>query len=154
MIEKLDVEIQELIQMINQAMQTISISYCYSVPYINISTITTNAHVRLDYRTKYKNFSHDVKKRRPKKGTNEVADGVTDGVTDEVAVVQNDALDDEVADGVTDEVAIVQNDALDDEVEEEEVDPRQPLYDSDSDQSVASDIQAAIAASLHNAYMR
>jgi hypothetical protein len=153
LIEKLDIEIQELILMINQAMQTISISYCYSVPYIQVDDITRNGNaVRRVITVRYKNFSHDEKKRRVKKGAtndamneimNEVAAVATIPITDEVRnEVRNEVID-EVIDEVRDEV--------EDEVRDEEViPPRQYHYDSDSDQSVASDVQAAIVASLQD----
>ena len=152
MIETLDIEIQELIQMINHALQTISISYSHNVPYIHVNDISnTIGLTRRIITIKYKNFSHDVKKRRVKKGViqSEVTDGVTnvaDGVTDVADVT------DEVTDGVTD-VADEVTDVTDEVAEVADEDPRHPLYDSDSDQSVTSDIQAAIADSLQSAYL-
>ena len=140
MIEKLDIEIQELLQMINHALQMISISYSHTVPYIQVDDIEQRGgFVRRLMRIRFKNFSHDVKKRRPKKvATNEVTDGVTNGVTNEDT--------DGVTNGVTDEDA---NEDAPEEEQEQEEEP-QHQYDSDSDDSVASDIQAAIAASLRD----
>jgi hypothetical protein len=122
MIETLDIEIQELIQMINHALQTISISYCHSVPYIHVNDISnTIGLTRRIITIKYKNFSHDVKKRRVKKVTNEVIN----------------------------EVVVVAANPVEENTQEEDVEPRHH-YDSDSDQSVASDVQAAIVASLQD----
>jgi hypothetical protein len=129
-IEKLDVEIQELIQMINQAMQTISISYCYSVPYIHTVLHQGRMNVHNGYRTLYKNFSHDVKKRRVKKDTGATYTGVDEAMNTLTADAPIHHDNDEVV-----------------EPQEEQ----QPNYDSDSDQSVASDVQAAIVASLQDA---
>jgi hypothetical protein len=57
-LEALDIEINALITMINDALRNISISYLYSVPYIAID----NKY----YTIKTKNFSDEVKKRRNK----------------------------------------------------------------------------------------
>ena len=118
-------EILALIQMINQALQMISSSYCYTVPYIEI----VPGQIRNDgiaFLLRYKNFSHDTKKRRPKK------DDVNNSVHAPSVVAETDVVDS----------------SEDEEVEEvEEVEePQQNGYDSD--RSTASDIQAAIVASL------
>ena len=55
-IETLDIEIQALIIMINEALRNVSISYCYSVPYINLDGGY--------YGIKTKNFSDEVKKKK------------------------------------------------------------------------------------------
>jgi hypothetical protein len=55
-IENLDIEIQALITMINDALRNVSISYCYSVPYINMDGGY--------YGIKTKNFSSEVKKKK------------------------------------------------------------------------------------------
>jgi hypothetical protein len=55
-IETLDIEIQALITMINDALRNVSISYCYSVPYINMD--------REYYGIKTKNFASEVKKKK------------------------------------------------------------------------------------------
>ena len=55
-IENLDIEVQALITMINDALRNVSISYCYSVPYINMD----GAY----YGIKTKNFSSEVKKKK------------------------------------------------------------------------------------------
>lgn len=55
-IENLDIEVQALITMINDALRNVSISYCYSVPYINMEGGY--------YGIKTKNFSSEVKKKK------------------------------------------------------------------------------------------
>ena len=55
-IENLDIEIQALIKMINEALRNVSISYCYSVPYINMDGGY--------YSIKTKNFASEVKKKK------------------------------------------------------------------------------------------
>ena len=55
-IETLYIEIQALITMINDALRSVSISYCYSVPYINMDGGY--------YGVKTKNFASEVKKRK------------------------------------------------------------------------------------------
>ena len=55
-IETLYIEIQALITMINDALRNVSISYCYSVPYINMDGGY--------YGVKTKNFASEVKKRK------------------------------------------------------------------------------------------
>ena len=55
-IETLDIEIQALITMINDALRNVSTAYCYSVPYINLD----GAY----YGIKTKNFASDVKKKK------------------------------------------------------------------------------------------
>ena len=67
-IETLDIEIQALIKMINDALKNVSISYCYSVPYINLDGGY--------YGIKTKNFASEVKK---KKTDVVVYEGVTTG---------------------------------------------------------------------------
>jgi hypothetical protein len=52
----LDIEIQALIKMINDALKNVSISYCYSVPYINMDGEY--------YGIKTKNFASEVKKKK------------------------------------------------------------------------------------------
>ena len=67
-IDNLDIEIQALIKMINDALKNVSISYCYSVPYINLNGGY--------YGIKTKNFASEVKK---KKKDIVVDEGVTTG---------------------------------------------------------------------------
>ena len=55
-INNLDIEIQALITMINDALKNISTSYCYSVPYINMDGGY--------YGVKTKNFASEVKKKK------------------------------------------------------------------------------------------
>ena len=55
-IEALDIEIQALITMINEALRNVSTSYCYSVPYINMEGGY--------YGIKTKNFASEVKKKK------------------------------------------------------------------------------------------
>jgi hypothetical protein len=55
-INNLDIEIQALITMINDALRNVSISYCYSVPYINMDGGY--------YGVKTKNFASEVKKKK------------------------------------------------------------------------------------------
>jgi hypothetical protein len=55
-INNLDIEIQALITMINEALRNVSISYCYSVPYINMDGGY--------YGVKTKNFASEVKKKK------------------------------------------------------------------------------------------
>lgn len=61
LINELDVEIQELLRMINDALRSISISYSYSVPFISQSGISED---RLYYQMIIKNFSDELKKKR------------------------------------------------------------------------------------------
>jgi hypothetical protein len=132
MIETLDIEIQELIQMINQALQSISISYCHNVPYIHVNDIrNSTGQLRRVITIRYKNFSHDVKKRRVKKDATAATYTGVDNAMNELTMGAPIPQDDN-------------------QVEELQEEP-QPHYDSDSDQSVASDVQAAIVASLQDA---
>jgi hypothetical protein len=55
-INNLDIEIQALITMINDALRNVSTSYCYSVPYINMDGGY--------YGVKTKNFASEVKKKK------------------------------------------------------------------------------------------
>jgi hypothetical protein len=55
-INNLDIEIQALIIMINDALRNVSTSYCYSVPYINMDGGY--------YGVKTKNFASEVKKKK------------------------------------------------------------------------------------------
>lgn len=138
-INELDIEIQELIQMINSALRKISISYCYSIHYIGVSHEPNH---KWHYQLGYKNFAHEIKKQRAAKK----------GVADTVDTVDTaDTAD-------TSDAASVTSDVIEEEYVDE-INPQRnvPLfapnngaepYDSDSDDSVASDIQAAIEASL------
>jgi CO dehydrogenase/acetyl-CoA synthase beta subunit len=144
MVERLDVEIQALIQMINQAMKTISISYNYTVPYINIQDRQDRVTVRRAYRTHFKNFSKEEKKPRAKKadaGVNEIANTLDNTTLKETMAATAQASNEPVAEEQIEE---------EEEEEEEEEPQRHRHYDSDSDNSVASDVQAAIAASLQD----
>lgn len=133
-------EVFALIDMINQALQTISISYCYTVPYIQ-STIDT--YHRLVLLVRYRNFSHDMKKRRVKKDTS--TDNGT-GTEEEEEEEQPEEVE-EVEEMVEEAAAVEEVEEMVEEVEivEDESDGY------DSDRSTSSDVQAAIAASLQDA---
>jgi hypothetical protein len=156
MIETLDIEIQELILMINQALQSISIAYCHNVPYIHINDISNTAGlIRRIITIRYKNFSHDVKKRRVKKDTgideamNELTTGAARPLRDQFQRadwhIRPDAIN-----HLTMGAPIPNHDNEVVEPQEELQEEPHPHYDSDSDQSVASDIQTAIVASLQD----
>lgn len=66
----LNVQIQELITMINDALRTTSITHSYSVPYINI--IWNEREQFNYYRALTKNFKGEGKKLRVKKSENKV----------------------------------------------------------------------------------
>lgn len=141
-IETLNVEIQELLHMINDAFRKISIVYCYNVPYV--VTVRHSSDI-IRYGILNKSFANEVKKRRNVQKT----EGVTIG--DSVTVESDSEEDPEHV--VTTAATIremprpdfVQDESDDSEVEEIEVNNG---YESDS--SVTSDIQAAIAASLQH----
>ena len=84
----LDVQIQELITMINDALRTTSITHSYSVPYINI---VWNEKEQFNYyRALTKNFKADVKKRTTKSEKKEAkaeADSESDDDSDNESVV-------------------------------------------------------------------
>jgi hypothetical protein len=62
----LHIEIQELILMINKALVDVSISYSYSVPYIQF--LKTNTDI-IYYRLSFRNFANEVKKERKSRKT-------------------------------------------------------------------------------------
>jgi len=148
-INELDVEIQELLRMINDALRTISISYSYSVPFI--SQIGCNSDDLIYYRVVIKNFSDENKKKR---GSKEVQ--VVDA-QDEADVV--DAQDE--ADVVDAQESIDAQESADVQESQENrvIEPRYRRYnhyhnDSDSDNDLPDDamLQTAIAASLQTAF--
>ena len=59
-ITKLDVEIRALIDMINDALRTVSISYQYAVPYIAIATTDHSARY---YHVRVQHFTAETKKK-------------------------------------------------------------------------------------------
>jgi hypothetical protein len=69
---ELNMEIQELVRMINDALRGISVSYSYSVPYISMTPAQGDRFTY--YAARIKNFGAEVKKKREKKGTKEVMD--------------------------------------------------------------------------------
>lgn len=69
-IENLDIEIQALITMINDALRNVSMSYCYSVPYINMEGGY--------YGIKTKNFASEVKKKK----NDVIVKGVLEGLVE------------------------------------------------------------------------
>jgi hypothetical protein len=66
--DELNVEICALITMINDALRSASISYCYSVPYINLDGEY--------YSMKTKNFADEVKKKRDTKEEDDDTDSI------------------------------------------------------------------------------
>ena len=69
---ELNMEIQELVRMINDALRGISISYSYSVPYISMTPAQGDRFTY--YAARIKNFGAEVKKKREKKGVKEADD--------------------------------------------------------------------------------
>jgi hypothetical protein len=80
-IENLDIEIQALLKMINEALYNVSISYNYSVPYIK--------NDERYYLIGTKNFSDEVKKKRGSKNSSETTD-TTDDVENNNQIIDND----------------------------------------------------------------
>lgn len=80
----LNVQIQELITMINDALRTTSITHSYSVPYINI---VWNEKEQFNYyRALTKNFKGEGKKPRVKKAKAEEDDSKSDDESDDESV--------------------------------------------------------------------
>jgi hypothetical protein len=79
--DALGVEIAALITMINDALRGVSISYCYSVPYIHQDGKY--------YSIKTKNFSEEVKKKRTKKEDDDDTDSVVTTPVVEPALKKN-----------------------------------------------------------------
>jgi hypothetical protein len=73
---ELNHEIQALVNMINDALRGISISYSYSVPYITLAPAQGDRFTY--YAARIKNFSTEVKKKREKKSTKEDVDDEKD----------------------------------------------------------------------------
>jgi hypothetical protein len=94
-INNLDIEIQALITMINDALRNVSMSYCYSVPYINMDAAGY-------YGVKTKNFASEVKKRK-----NDVVNGVdeVDGVDKERLAARAASIDTNVVESIEARVA-------------------------------------------------
>jgi hypothetical protein len=126
-IVNLDIQIQELITMINDALRTTSITHSYSVPYINV---VWNEKEQFNYyRALTKNFKADVKKRTTKSEKKEAkaeADSESDDDSDNESVV---------AESVT------------------EVIPQDP-FRNDHIQDENEQLQEAIANSLRSAFHR
>jgi hypothetical protein len=146
-INELDVEIQELLRMINDALRTISISYSYSVPFI--SQTPRKSDDQLYYRVIIKNFSDEMKKKR---GSKEVQDASDVQDMTDVSDAQESADVQDVAD--VEDVADVQESQ-----ENRVIEPRIRRHyhyhnDSDSDNDLPDDamLQTAIAASLQAAF--
>jgi hypothetical protein len=124
----LNVQIQELITMINDALRTTSITHAYSVPYINI---VWNEKEQFNcYRALTKNFKGEGKKPRVKKEANAEANAEDDSKSD------NDSDDESV---VAESVA--------------EVIPHDP-FRHDHIQDENEQLQQAIANSLRSTYHR
>ena len=79
--EELNIEINTLITMINDALRTASISYCYSVPYINLDGQY--------YSMKTKNFADEVKKKRDTKEDDDDTSSITSMPSEGVALKEN-----------------------------------------------------------------
>jgi hypothetical protein len=81
-INALSIEIKALITMINDALRNVSISHCYSVPYIHL-----DGHY---YSIKTKNFSDEVKKKRGAKKEEDNDDDTASTIS--TPVVQNKVI--------------------------------------------------------------
>jgi hypothetical protein len=73
-LENLNIEIKALITMINDALRNVSISYSYSVPYIELDGTY--------YGIKTKNFADEVKKKRGAKKENDTSSIVEEPITE------------------------------------------------------------------------
>jgi hypothetical protein len=124
----LNVQIQELITMINDALRTTSITHAYSVPYINI---VWNEKEQFNYyRALTKNFKGEGKKPRVKKE----------------AKAEANADDDSKSDDDSDDESVVAESVV-------EVIPQDP-FRHDHIQDENEQLQQAIANSLRSAYHR
>ena len=148
-INELDVEIQELLRMINDALRTISISYSYSVPFI--SQTPRKSDDQLYYRVIIKNFSDEMKKKRGSK-----EEHVQDDVQDDAGAqdmhdtpTMADAPTMEDVHDVIDEATTQENRVI-----EPRIRRHYRYHDSDSDNDLPDDamLQTAIAASLQVAF--
>jgi len=155
-INELDVEIQELLRMINDALRTISISYSYSVPFI--MQTPRKSDDQLYYRVIIKNFSDEMKKKR---GSKEVH------MRDDVEDMHDDATNATDVQDVQDMPTMNNmhtmadtHDEIDEATTQENrvIEPRirrhYRYHDSDSDNDLPDDamLQTAIAASLQTAF--
>ena len=87
----LNVQIQELITMINDALRTTSITHSYSVPYINI---VWNEKEQFNYyRALTKNFKGEGKKLRPKSGKKEANAAESDDESDDKSVAAESVVE-------------------------------------------------------------
>jgi hypothetical protein len=124
----LNVQIQELVTMINDALRTTSITHAYSVPYINI---VWNEKEQFNYyRALTKNFKGEGKKPRVKKE----------------AKAEANADDDSKSDDDSDDESVVAESVV-------EVVPQDP-FRHDHIQDENEQLQQAIANSLRSAYHR
>jgi hypothetical protein len=73
-------QIQELVKMINDALGGVSLSYSYSVPYIASTPGKTDRF--MFYAIRYKNFSMEIKKKRPATKSKEESDSDESIVSD------------------------------------------------------------------------
>ncbi len=86
----LNVQIQELVTMINDALRTTSITHSYSVPYIHI---TWNEREQINtYRALTKNFKAEVKKPRAAKKEKKVESDDESDIESDVDVVPQETL--------------------------------------------------------------
>ena len=127
----LNVQIQELITMINDALRTTSITHSYSVPYINI--IWNDREQFNYYRALTKNFKGEGKKLRPKSEKN-------DKKTDKAAEAAPEAAPDSDDDTDSDVESVIA-----------EVIPQDP-FRNDHIQDETEQLQQAIANSLRNSF--
>jgi hypothetical protein len=127
----LNVQIQELITMINDALRTTSITHSYSVPYINVLWDEKDQFHR--YRALTKNFKGEGKKLRPKSEKN-------DKKTDKAAEAAPEAAPDSDDDTDSDVESVIA-----------EVIPQDP-FRNDHIQDETEQLQQAIANSLRNSF--
>lgn len=81
-INEWQLEVNELIKMINDALRSVSISYNYTVPYIKVDD-------RNYYMVATKNFSSEVKKKRGAKKSNEETEGEGDADEEVLSVAES-----------------------------------------------------------------
>jgi len=125
----LDVEIKALIQMINDALRNVSISYSYIVPYIGID--------EQYYSIKTKNFADEVKKKRGAKKD----DTTTDDTTTDDTTSNDKRLDTPSLASSFDDPSVTELSDNDDDVDDVD-----EIIDIKSDDD--TDLQKAIVASL------
>lgn len=124
----LNVEIEALITMINDAFRNVSITHCYSVPYIHFDG--------LYYSIKTKNFSDEVKKKRGTKN-NDTTSTVSTQVASAIAplpILNNEAIKSNAEEA--------SNKIIEEKRKKPQVAPEFELADEDMD------LQAAIVDSL------